>query len=158
MRGLTQRFVDLKTGIGGNREKQAFEFTFGMPSELLRHITMPPAHVRRILSEVQFALEMVAHAEDESKPGFSRAVDSALSVLEIGMRKEGAVSIATAMEAERTLLPMSEATREYEVLCVGHAHIDMNWMWGYQETVASTLATFRTMLNLMKEYPAGQSI
>jgi alpha-mannosidase len=29
----------------------------------------------------------------------------------------------------------------------------MNWMWGWQETVALTLSTFRTMLQLMKEYP-----
>ena len=29
----------------------------------------------------------------------------------------------------------------------------MNWMWGWQETVAVTLSTFRTILNLMGEYP-----
>jgi alpha-mannosidase len=29
----------------------------------------------------------------------------------------------------------------------------MNWMWSWQETVAATLATFRTMLTLMEEYP-----
>ena len=32
-------------------------------------------------------------------------------------------------------------------------HIDMNWMWGYQETAAVTVDTFRTMLDLMNEYP-----
>jgi alpha-mannosidase len=34
---------------------------------------------------------------------------------------------------------------------VGHAHIDMNWMWGYDETASITLDTFRTMLDLMNE-------
>jgi alpha-mannosidase len=29
----------------------------------------------------------------------------------------------------------------------------MNWMWRFDETVAATLDTFRTMLNLMEEYP-----
>jgi len=29
----------------------------------------------------------------------------------------------------------------------------MNWMWSWHETVAATLATFRTMLNIMDEYP-----
>ena len=29
----------------------------------------------------------------------------------------------------------------------------MNWMWGYQETAAVTADTFRTVLDLMKEYP-----
>jgi len=29
----------------------------------------------------------------------------------------------------------------------------MNWMWGFDETVSITLSTFKTMLQLMKEYP-----
>ena len=29
----------------------------------------------------------------------------------------------------------------------------MNWMWGYQETVALTIDTVRTILTLMEEYP-----
>jgi len=29
----------------------------------------------------------------------------------------------------------------------------MNWMWGYQETAAITVDTFRTILDLMNEYP-----
>ena len=32
-------------------------------------------------------------------------------------------------------------------------HIDMNWMWGFQETAALTVDTFRTMLELMERYP-----
>jgi alpha-mannosidase len=29
----------------------------------------------------------------------------------------------------------------------------MNWMWGYQETTSVTVDTFRTVLDLMAEYP-----
>ena len=29
----------------------------------------------------------------------------------------------------------------------------MNWMWGFHETVGTTIDTFRTMLQIMKEYP-----
>ena len=35
------------------------------------------------------------------------------------------------------------------MICVAHAHIDMNWMWRWDETVAITLDTFRTMLDLI---------
>ncbi|MDR1420130.1 MAG: glycosyl hydrolase-related protein, partial [Treponema sp.] len=38
-------------------------------------------------------------------------------------------------------------------LCAAHAHIDMNWMWGYNETVSVTLSTMRTMLDMMREFP-----
>ncbi|NLB40945.1 MAG: alpha-mannosidase, partial [Clostridiales bacterium] len=50
-------------------------------------------------------------------------------------------------------MELSSVAKNFRLLCVAHAHIDMNWMWGYAETVAVTLDTFRTMLNLMNEYP-----
>lgn len=31
MANFVQRFIDIKTRIGGNREKHDFEFTFGTP-------------------------------------------------------------------------------------------------------------------------------
>jgi alpha-mannosidase len=39
-------------------------------------------------------------------------------------------------------------------MCVSHAHIDMNWMWSWPETVAVTNNTFQTMLALMQEFPS----
>lgn len=62
--------------------------------------------------------------------------------------------------AERALLPITGAAKAHTIHCAGHAHIDMNWMWGWPETVATTLDTFRTVLRLMDEFPAfifGQS-
>lgn len=56
-----------------------------------------------------------------------------------------------AMEA--ALAPLSAKIKELTVLAVSHAHIDMNWMWSYDETVNVTLSTFRTILNLMKDFP-----
>ena len=57
----------------------------------------------------------------------------------------------SAMEA--ALAPLSAKIKEMTVLAVSHAHLDMNWMWRYDETVAITLSTFRTILNFMKEFP-----
>ena len=48
MANFVQRFIDIKTRIGGNREKHDFEFTFGTPVETRSGITMPAAaHNRR---------------------------------------------------------------------------------------------------------------
>ena len=55
--------------------------------------------------------------------------------------------------AEKMLADLSPAAKSLKVYCISHAHIDMNWMWGFQETAAVTVDTFRTVLNLMKEYP-----
>ncbi|MCD6219890.1 alpha-mannosidase, partial [Candidatus Calescamantes bacterium] len=36
---------------------------------------------------------------------------------------------------------------------IGHAHIDMNWLWTYEDTKITCLRDFSTVLNLMEEYP-----
>ncbi|MDR1412103.1 MAG: hypothetical protein LBI91_07845, partial [Spirochaetaceae bacterium] len=56
--------------------------------------------------------------------------------------------------AEQALSSLASEAKSFEHICVAHAHIDMNWMWGFNETVSVTLATMETMLRLMDEYPS----
>lgn len=60
---------------------------------------------------------------------------------------------ALVAETERALAPMVDVAKTYTVHCVGHGHIDMNWMWSYPETVATTHDTFASVLQIMDEYP-----
>jgi len=60
---------------------------------------------------------------------------------------------AAVREAEALLAPIGQAAKRYTVHCVGHGHIDMNWMWSWPETVAATHDTFASVLSLMREYP-----
>lgn len=55
--------------------------------------------------------------------------------------------------AEAILAPLAHRAKEYSITCVGHAHIDMNWMWSWPETVHVVNDTFSTVLNLMDEFP-----
>lgn len=84
---------------------------------------------------------------------YDSLIGSALSAVEDGKAKDGIVGQATTQRVEETLQPLAAEAKSYDVLCVSHAHIDMNWMWSWDETVAVTLDTFRTMLALMDEYP-----
>ncbi|MHB9035493.1 MAG: alpha-mannosidase [Armatimonadota bacterium] len=56
-------------------------------------------------------------------------------------------------ECEGMLAKTASKLKSINVHMVSHAHIDMNWMWSYDETVAVTLDTFATMLRLMDIYP-----
>lgn len=56
-------------------------------------------------------------------------------------------------QIEALLAPIGKFAKQYTIYCVGHAHIDMNWMWGWPETVAVTNDTFTTVLKLMDEFP-----
>lgn len=143
------RFSYLKQKIGGNREVVGFEHSFGMPKEAQWHITPPNEHIRRIVSELEFALKL----DSENGGKFSIDISNALDVVEHSLDTEGVLTKTACREAEDKLLPLETAAKEYSLILCGHAHIDMNWMWGWNETVSAALSTFRTMLDLMKEYP-----
>ena len=78
---------------------------------------------------------------------------AANTLIEEATKIGGVVSADAAKAAEAVLMPVSEKAKSYKVHCISHAHIDMNWMWGFQETASVTVDTFRTVLDLMKEFP-----
>ena len=146
---LFQRFLDLKTKVGGNREKRRFEFTMRpTPAEMIGVAPVAPSIVR-ILSQLNFALLLDRRLNGR----YHVQVEKALCCLEDAMAQENTLPKSVCMEAEEMLLPLKADAKQYELVYAAHAHIDMNWQWGYQETVAVTLSTFRTILNLMNEYP-----
>ena len=149
MANFPARLEALKRQVGGNREKMDFEWTFGATREERMHVTPPGRPIIRILSEVNFAIQLSA----ENGGKFDAEIERALTHLEGAMARDGVLTRGACLGAEQTLLPLSPAAKEYEVIFASHAHIDMNWMWGWQETVAATIATFRTVLDMMREYP-----
>jgi alpha-mannosidase len=58
--------------------------------------------------------------------------------------------LAKAMTA---LAPATAITRKCDVYYVGHAHIDMNWLWPWTETIDVCHRTWNTAMNLMDEFP-----
>lgn len=149
MNGLAEKLTQLKNSVGGNREKTHFEYTFGMPEEELHHIAPPSRANRRILAELEYAL----HVSDANEGAYAAELTAALDGLLESLKQDGVLTDAACLKAEEQLAPMAELAKSYKLFLTGHAHIDMNWMWSYQETVAATLATFRTMCNIMDEYP-----
>lgn len=143
------RFSALKQRVGGNREVMGYEMTFGMPRETQWHITPPNKHQRRIISELEFALKL----DDVNNGKYSEYISSALDVVASSLESEGVLTATACAEAEEKLSRSPLPRNEYSLILCAHAHIDMNWMWGWNETVAAALATFKTMLDLMDEYP-----
>lgn len=149
MKKLTEKFVKLKTSVGGNREKYGFEDTFGLPKEEQWNITHPSRANIRILSELEFALNLSQASGDRYSVELEEALDYLLSALE----EEGVLTNQVCEKAEDVMAPLQAAAKEYRLILVGHAHMDMNWMWGFNETVALVIATFRSVLNIMDQYP-----
>lgn len=103
-------------------------------------------NAQRIAAELTFA----GNYNRQFACGYEKELDDQAEAL-LALPVIGPEDVAN---AEKALAPLGEKIKELTVLAVSHAHIDMNWMWRYDETVAVTLSTFRTILNLMEEYPA----
>lgn len=103
----------------------------------------------RIYSELLY----LYHLNRQKSLGWEDKLDRAMAYLEESIKENGAIIREDCENVETALADLSEVAKEYIVHCVGHAHIDMNYQWGYHETVSITTETFRTMLTLMNEYP-----
>lgn len=126
-----------------DRENNVYQY------EYLRDNMWKGEWSQRILSEMGFLLEM-----SRVKNGaYDHIINPALDQLYQSAIADGAITRQMAEKAEEALMELSQAAKQYRTYCVAHAHIDMNWMWGYQETASITVDTFRTMLTLMREYP-----
>jgi alpha-mannosidase len=103
----------------------------------------------RIISQLEYACNLSKVNGGKYEGVIGKAIDF------LAGRYDGdsAITRETAQKAEEIILELSVAAKSFKMVCAAHAHIDMNWMWGFAETVAVTLDTFRTMLNLMNEYP-----
>ncbi len=51
------------------------------------------------------------------------------------------------------LMPLDARAKATTVHCVGHSHIDMNWLWTWPDTVEVIKRDFRSVLSLMEEFP-----
>ncbi|MEM6452598.1 MAG: alpha-mannosidase [Cyanobacteria bacterium P01_D01_bin.105] len=52
-----------------------------------------------------------------------------------------------------TLLPLSSKLKQRTIQCVGHAHLDMAWLWPIADTWDAAERTFRSVLNLQEDFP-----
>ena len=89
--------------------------------------TDPGPWQRRILAELRFAL-VLSNAGDSR---FEKEITAAEEILRQSVAQEGVITNSAAQKAEEALLPCAQAAKAYEFLCVAHAHIDLNWMWGF---------------------------
>lgn len=62
-------------------------------------------------------------------------------------------SVPAALEALQTGVQAAGAPMDVDIIGVGHAHIDVAWLWTLGQTVRKSGRTFSTVLRLMEEFP-----
>ncbi len=104
---------------------------------------------RRIIEELSYLLELSRSMEG----ALDQQILPGVAHLQERVNADQAITASTAQEVEMLLSALAPQAKALKVILTANAHIDMNWMWGYQETVALTVDTVRTVLTLMEEYP-----
>ncbi|MEI8243755.1 MAG: glycoside hydrolase family 38 C-terminal domain-containing protein [bacterium] len=106
----------------------------------------------RIRSQLCFAEFLVAHNPAQAA-AWKPACAAAACIAADGLNTAAPDMPALVARVEEVLAPLARAAKGHTVYLVGHAHIDMNWMWSWPETVSVTIDTFATMLQLLEEFP-----
>jgi len=111
------------------------------------------ALIHRFRQEIDFAHKF-ADLFPDKKDQWQKLVLKAAKLVQDKLSAGGAIDLkALVGEAEKIIAPIGKEAKKYTIHCCGHAHIDMNWMWPWQETVSVSIDTFRTVDRLMDEFP-----
>ncbi|MEL7315873.1 MAG: alpha-mannosidase, partial [Cyanobacteria bacterium J06559_3] len=51
------------------------------------------------------------------------------------------------------LLPLSDWIKQRHIACVGHAHLDLAWLWPVEDTWRAAERTFQSVLSLQESFP-----
>lgn len=122
-----------------------------MISKLSRSAESAASPLERLKIEAQFA---AGFAEALDRPEWHDLISKAVEHTMAGISSGGAVNIDKIVkESEEIMAPIGKAAKDYTMHLCGHAHIDMNYLWDWPETVSVARDTFTTIENLMDEFP-----
>jgi alpha-mannosidase len=112
---------------------------------------------RELVSATRVALgtSLLLDDNDVAKNGLLNALDAGYKLLDLREPFGDGfyASVPAALEALKDGLAVAGQPLEVDVIGVGHAHIDVAWLWTLAQTRHKAARTFSTVLRLMEEYP-----
>jgi alpha-mannosidase len=117
----------------------------------------PPANrtaPELLRDEINSARPLVA-AFAEGKAEREGVIDAAVKTIDFAALDNGdqAAFDASLRQAQSKLEALKPWLQKYTIDATGNSHIDMAWLWPWTETVEVVRNTFRSALDLMREYP-----
>lgn len=109
--------------------------------------------VQRIRAEMDFAARFADLFPDRTAEWQSLVLQAAEKVSACISQSNSIDFDELVAVTESILAPIGKVAKGYTIHCSGHAHIDMNWQWPWQETVSIGHDTFSTVDRLMTEFP-----
>jgi len=117
----------------------------------------PPANrpnPRWLREEILAARPLIA-AYPEGKNDREQQLSAAVRAIDFPVLDKGdqAAFDASLRDAQGKLKGLDPWLKQFTIRAVGNSHIDMAWLWPWTETVEVVRNTFRSALDLMREYP-----
>ncbi|MCX7705861.1 MAG: hypothetical protein N2115_06345 [bacterium] len=102
--------------------------------------------------QMLFAMEI---AKEKKSSLLEKAVQSAISIINASdiIKRNWKKVLEQIKIAEEILEPFRKYAKKINVHLIGHAHIDMNWLWNYDETKEVCVRDFKSVTSLMDEFP-----
>jgi alpha-mannosidase len=113
---------------------------------------------REFLAAARMALDVAAQLEDNApvKGRLYNALDQAFKVLDtrdpLGT-SSFYDSVAAALATLKGCIDAAGTPMDVDIIGVGHAHIDVAWLWTLGQTVRKSGRTFSNVLRLMEQFP-----
>lgn len=110
------------------------------------------------LAMARMALE-VANELDSNNPAKDRLYNALVAALNVLDTRDplGTMafydSVSPALSVLKTGINAAGASLDVDIIAMGHAHIDMAWLWTLEQTRRKAGRTFSTVLRLMEEFP-----
>ena len=110
-----------------------------------------PAMLR---TEILAASSLIS-AYEEGKAEREEALGEAVRAINFSPLNKGdqAGFDASLRQAQEKLDTLRPWMKQFSFRAIGNSHIDMAWLWPWTETVEVVRNTFRSVLDLMREYP-----
>jgi len=121
--------------------------------ENFRRVKLEHIEPTKISPEIQLA-EKLLHLYDDQKELWLPLIDRAKKTLDIAkyIENDDQGFNKSLAEVGQILAPILRQVKNFTIHFIGHAHIDMNWLWVWNETVAVCQRDFETMTKLMEKY------
>ncbi|MBR1837563.1 MAG: alpha-mannosidase 2c1, partial [Kiritimatiellae bacterium] len=106
---------------------------------------------RALRLDLEVILSLLASLPEKSSRRISVARAASRALDSLPPERGGAAAVREALRATVWNLPPDPAS--VKVSAIGHAHIDVEWLWPLRETVRKTARTFASQVFLLERYP-----
>ena len=143
-----ERFLVAARVVGDKVESEFFH------SELVIQPSPPRPDPEFLRTEI-LAARPIIDAYQEGKAEREQQLDAAVKAIDFSLLEggdQGAFDMSL-QAAQVKLKQLQPFMQQFTIRIVGNSHIDMAWLWPWTETVEVVRNTFRSVLDLMREYP-----